>query len=671
MSRIISHYELQEELGHGGMGQVYSAYDSMLDRKVVLKLLAPELMSEEESRKRFLREARLASALDHPNICTIFEIAEIDSRYFIAMQYVAGKTLKKVIGGKPLSLDSVFSIGLQIADALAAAHAKGIVHRDVKSGNIIITPRGQAKVLDFGLAKLLTAKTRSERIEAQAEELTRMGAPLGTPAYMSPEQARGERADHRSDIFSFGVVLYEMSTGRLPFKAKSSVDVMHAVLHEPHKPAIELNDSLPAELSRIIDNAMAKKVGDRYQSMQALLDDLQRLGLSLRFGVQGVPDGLTTPFAAPKRRSSLGFISRFLPQKRTLSVKPAEGSIHRRESSDQNISVPGGANSLTSGTRKSLAVLPFRNLSGDSQSDFYALSLADRITVELAKVGSLTVMPSSALTRYQDKSIDAARVRSELGVDMVLMGNFLQAGERLRVTAQLIDAIGGAIVWSEKIDADSQDALQIQDRISQRIISGLSRGQASVDPTQLLKDENEEIRSDAVRTLEFSHDPRALSALVEALRDPSLKVKAAAASAIVRMGEDATGPVIRLLNDAIDDRDNLTARYAAKALGLIGDSSISPVLIALLDSDDKFVACESALALGRLGESRAVPELMMLLDQPNGNLRFAAAEALGQICDPISRPALEQRLTDEDEGVRAKARWALSRFRKMGAGGSV
>lgn len=666
MSRTISHYQLQEELGHGGMGQVYSAYDSMLDRKVVLKLLAPELMSEEDSRKRFLREARLASALDHPNICTIFEIAEIDSRYFIAMQYIAGKTLKKVIGGKPLSLDSVFSIGVQIGDALAAAHAKGIVHRDVKSGNIIITPRGQAKVLDFGLAKLLTAKSRAEKLEAQAEELTRMGAPLGTPAYMSPEQARGERADHRSDVFSFGVVLYEMATGRLPFKAKSSVDVMHAVLHEPHKPALEVNASLPPDLSTIIDNAMAKKVVDRYQSMQAMLDDLQRLGVALRFGAQGVPDGVTTPFALPKRRSSLSLISRFLPHKRPLAIRPTEGKTSSlRDVSDPEFSLSSGATSLTRGTKKSLAVLPFRNLSGDSQSDFYALSLADGITVELAKVGSLTVMPTSALSRYQDKAIDAARVRSELGVDMVLMGNFLKAGDRLRVTAQLIDAIGGAIVWSEKIDADSQDALQIQDRISQRIIAGLSGGQAPVDPTQLLKDESEEIRSDAVRTLEFSHDPRALSAFVEALRDPSLKVKAAAVSAIVKMGENATGPVIRLLNDAIDDRDNLTARYAAKALGLIGDVSISSVLIELLNSDDKFVACESALALGRLGESKAVPELISLLDQPNGNLRFAAAEALGQICDPISQAALQRRLTDEDEGVRAKARWALSRFRKF------
>jgi HEAT repeat protein len=243
------------------------------------------------------------------------------------------------------------------------------------------------------------------------------------------------------------------------------------------------------------------------------------------------------------------------------------------------------------------------------------------------------------------------------------MGNFLKAGERLRVTAQLVDAARGGILWSEKIDADAGDVLAIQDHISQRIITGLSGGQVSVDPTQLLKDESEEVRLDAVRTLEYSHDPRALSALVEALRDTSLKVKAGAVRAIVKLGEEAAGPVIRLLNDSVDEGDFLTARFAAKALGLIGDKSISPVLVELLKSDDRFVACEAALALGRLGEAKAVPELIARLEDPNGNVRFAAAEALGQICDHASRDALQKRLGDDDEGVRAKARWALSRLR--------
>ena len=665
MSKLISHYRLEEELGQGGMGRVHKAYDTTLDRTVVLKLLAPELVAEDESRKRFLREARLASALDHPNICTIFEIAEVDSQYFIAMQYVPGKTLKKVIGGKPLNLDSLLSISLQLGDALAAAHAKGIVHRDIKSSNIIITPRGQAKALDFGLAKLLVEKERVTATEAHADELTRVGSPLGTPNYMSPEQARGDRADHRSDIYSFGVVLYEMATGRLPFRGQTNIDTMHAVLHDAYKPAKEINPNLPAALSPIIDKAMARKPGDRYQSMQQMLEDLHQLTLGLRLSAQGVPDGITTPYVLPRRQSPRGSISQFINRlfARDAQAESQPGQAQaaaRRE-------VSGADFSLISGPRKSLAVLPFRNLSGDPGSDFYGLSLADSLITEMAKVKSVSVLPLTYVARYQNQSVDPAHVRSELGVDVVLMGNFLKAGERLRVTAQLIDATSGGILWSEKIDAGAKDVLKIQDLISERIIAGVSGGQAAVDPTQLLKDESEEIRLDAVRTLKFSHDPRALSALVEALRDASLKVKAEAVQAIVTLGDQATGPVIRLLNDATDEADYLTARFAAKALGLIGDRSISSVLVELLKSDDRFVACEAALALGRVGESKAVPDLIALLEGPNGNMRFAAAEALGQICDPAAYDALERRLNDDDEGVRAKARWALSRLKKAGA----
>jgi TolB-like protein len=323
--------------------------------------------------------------------------------------------------------------------------------------------------------------------------------------------------------------------------------------------------------------------------------------------------------------------------------------------------------SLMSGPRRQLAVLPFRNLSGDAQADFYGMSLADSLITELAKVKSVTVIPSSRVAKYQNLSTDPAQVRSELGAEVVLMGNFLKAGERLRVTAQLVDAATGGILWSEKIDADATDALAIQDRISKHIIAGVSGGQTPVDPTQLLKDDNEAIRVDAVRTLKFSHDPRALSALVEALRDQSLQVKAEAVQAIVSLGEQAAGPVIGLLNDAIDEGDHLTARFAAKVLGLIGDRTISPVLVALLHSDDKFVACEAALALGRLGETKAVADLIPLLEEANGNVRFATAEALGAICEASAYAALQERLNDEDEGVRAKARWALSRLKKAGA----
>ncbi len=662
MSKTLSHYNLEEELGRGGMGRVYKAYDTTLNRMVVLKLLAPDLLTDADSRKRFLREARLASALDHPNICTIYEIAEADNQYFITMQYVPGKTLKKVIGTKPLPLDSLLSISLQVADGLAAAHAKGIVHRDIKSSNIIITPRGQAKVLDFGLAKLLSDKGRAAEAREQVEELTRLGAPLGTPSYMSPEQARGDRSDHRSDIYSLGVVIYEMAGGRLPFKRESNVETMHAVMHEAYKPLLEINDKLPPDLARIVDHAMAKKPGDRYQAMQKMLGDLQDVNRAVRLGASGVPDGITVPFVSPKRQTFFGSLKQFIG--RLFSGKPATEMSPSQMPSPRRPSSAAQEFSIVSGTQKALAVLPFRNLSGDPQADFYGLTLADGLITELARARAVTVMPLSYVTKYQNQSIDPAQVRTEMNVDVILMGNFLKAGERLRVTAQLIDASGGGIIWSEKIDADAEDVLAIQDRISQQIMKGLSGGQVAVDPTILLKDENEEVRLDAIRTLKFSHDPRALSVLVEALRDASLKVKAEAVQAIVKLGEQATGPVIGMLNDSMDEGDYLTARFAAKALGLIGDKSISAVLVELLRGDDKFVACEAALALGRLEETKAVSDLIELLDDENGNMRFAAAEALGQICDPAARSALQKRLGDEDEGVRAKARWALSRLKK-------
>ena len=660
MSKTISHYRLEDELGRGGTGRVYKAYDTSLDRTVVLKLLAPDLIAEEESRKRFLREARLASALDHPNISTIFEIAEADQQYFIAMQYLPGRTLKRVIAGKPVRLDSALSIALQVADALVAAHAKGIVHRDIKSSNVIISPRGQAKVLDFGLAKLMVEKGRA------GEDLTRLGSPLGTPSYMSPEQARGERADHRTDIYSFGIVLYEMLTGVLPFSGQSQVEIMHALLHDDYKPAAEVNERIPVDLSAIIDHALARKPGDRYQSMQRMLDDLHQVALALRVSSEGVPDGITVPFIYHKKRQTrIGSIGRFVQHLFSRDiVVDSHPSQQRTSLSRENAP---HETSLTSESKKNLAVLPFRNLSGDPESDFYGMSLADSLITELARSTSVVVVPSSSVARYQNQQIDPAQVRAELGVDVLLMGNFLKAGGRIRVTAQLINTSGGGILWSEKIDAAAENVLEIQDRISQHIMAGLSGAQVAADPAQLLKDENENFRLDAVRTLEFSHDPRALSILVEALRDSSLKVKAEAVHAIVKLGEQATGPVINSLNDAMDERDYMTARFAAKALGLIGDRSISHVLIELIGGDDKFVACEAILALGRLQETKALPQLIGLLEDTNGNVRFAAAEALGHICEQSAGEALQQRLNDKDEGVRAKARWALSRLKKVGS----
>lgn len=268
-------YRIQSKLGQGGGGVVYLAEDTRLKRTVVLKFLSEELTTNELGLRRFLREARLASSLDHPNICTIYEVNQVDGLDFIVMQYAEGKTLKQLIAGKPLEPQVTISIAVQIADALAAAHDQNVIHRDIKPGNIIVTKKGQVKILDFGLAKSLAYANRDN--EADESELTRQGAQLGTPAYMSPEQARGEPADQRSDIFSFGVVLYEMTSGRVPFKARSQAETMNAVINTPHTPVSELNRKVSADLASVIDRALAKEPADRYQTTSEMLADLNRI----------------------------------------------------------------------------------------------------------------------------------------------------------------------------------------------------------------------------------------------------------------------------------------------------------------------------------------------------------------------------------------------------------
>src|SRR5262249_55508315 len=296
--RTISHYRLEQELGRGGMGRVYKAFDLTLNRTVVLKLLGPDLVPDAASRNRFLREARLASALDHPNICTIYEISESEDQYFIAMQYIPGKTLKRTVAGRALAVEALLPLSLQIGDAIATAHSRVIVPREIKSSNIIVPRRGKAVVFDFGLAKLL----RDKELTSQAE-LTQVGSPHGTPAYMSPEQARTERVDHRSDIFSFGVVIYEMATGQLPFKGKSNVEMMHSVINDRPVSVTGLNKRVPSQLAAVVERALAKRVSDRYQSMKEMTEGLREVLISLR--------GTSASFApAARRRGLFGFLRR-------------------------------------------------------------------------------------------------------------------------------------------------------------------------------------------------------------------------------------------------------------------------------------------------------------------------------------------------------------------------
>src|SRR5882762_1970780 len=275
IGKFLRNYKILEKLGVGGQGEVYKATDTKLGRTVVIKVLPPELTAKEANLKRFEREARLASSLDHPNICTIFDLDLVEGVHFIAMQYVEGRNVRQLVNGRPLELKTTLLIALQVAEALAAAHSRGIVHRDIKSGNVMVTPAGQVKVLDFGLAKLLD-DDEAGATGIHHTELTEVGVPYGTATYAAPEQARGDRVDKRTDIFSTGVLLYEMLTGTWPFRGKTTIDVRHAVLHDAPKPVAELrNEALPLRLQQILDRCLAKEPRDRYQKIDELRNDLR------------------------------------------------------------------------------------------------------------------------------------------------------------------------------------------------------------------------------------------------------------------------------------------------------------------------------------------------------------------------------------------------------------
>src|SRR5678810_1479105 len=267
IGKTLGSYRILEKIGAGGQGTVYKATDTKLGRAVVIKVLPPELTVKEANLKRFEREARLASSLDHPNICTIFDLDEIEGVHFIAMQHIEGRNVRQLVGGRPLELKSSLLIAIQVADALATAHDRGIIHRDIKSGNVMVAPSGQVKILDFGLAKLLDDEEASAT-GIHRTELTEVGVPYGTATYAAPEQARGDRVDKRADIFSLGVLLYEMLTGTWPFRGKTTIDVRHAVLYDPPRPIEQLRSSaIPPRLQQIIDKALAKEPKDRFQNM--------------------------------------------------------------------------------------------------------------------------------------------------------------------------------------------------------------------------------------------------------------------------------------------------------------------------------------------------------------------------------------------------------------------
>ena len=465
----IDQYKIQEKIGSGGQGTVYKALDTKLNRTVVIKILPPELTQKTANFKRFEREAQLCSQLDHPNICTIYDFNEENGVFYIAMQYVEGKNVRQLVSGRPLELRSALSIAIQVTDALAYAHSKNIIHRDIKAGNIMVTSGGQAKILDFGLAKLLEDDKADEHRGLDRTEITELGIPYGTATYAAPEQAKGERADERSDIFSTGVLIYEMLTGIWAFQGKTVIDVRHQVLYGTPKPIAEMrNDPLPDGIQPIVDKALQKEPKNRYQKISQMRDDLRNVlqqiaGAQLMAGDTYRPSHLD---GGVFKRAMNWFTGKSTPE--TTASSQFTPSISNPPSSAPDMTLTS-----TGTEKKSVAILPFTNLSGEPGSNFYEFALADAVITELAQLRSLIVRPSSVIAKYQGKEVDPREAGRELRVHAVLSAGFIRSGDKLRVTAQLLDVLTGEILWSDRIDAEGSDILTLQDGIAQRILEGL------------------------------------------------------------------------------------------------------------------------------------------------------------------------------------------------------
>jgi eukaryotic-like serine/threonine-protein kinase len=451
IGQTISHYRIIEQLGAGGMGVVFKAQDSRLQRAVALKFLPEKLAQQPQALERFRHEARAASALNHPGICTIYDIGEQDGQAFIAMEFIDGETLRNHIHGKALPVEELLELGIQIAEALDAAHSEGIIHRDIKPANIFVTKRGRAKVLDFGLAKLVPKGVAIAEADSGGESTgstSIAGIISGTPSYMSPEQVRGDALDTRTDIFSLGLVLYETATGRQAFGGGTGGAIIEAVLTRPPVAVRGINPDIPPALEAIINKALHKDREQRYQHVANLLADLQRLKRDIDSGL-------------PDREAVTG--SHFAS---TADPPSSAGQPISRSSTQQTGSFRAPRVSKTIG---SLAVLPFENVSRDPENDYLSDGITESLINNLATVPKLRVMARSTVFRYKGRDIDPQAVGRELNVRAVLTGRMMQSGSSLRIGTELVDVATGSQIWGAQFDRKPGDIFVIQDEISNEI----------------------------------------------------------------------------------------------------------------------------------------------------------------------------------------------------------